>query len=72
MKSRVELQKARKFGDWNQSKSGVNLKKNESLMVNRGQIEQIRNQWLIWKKALKLEESNQSFQGCNYIKLEVS
>jgi hypothetical protein len=38
------VQKTRKFGDLNQSKLGVNLKKIKSLMVDRGQIEQIKNQ----------------------------
>jgi hypothetical protein len=50
------MEKACKFGDWNHSKSGVNLKEIESLMVDRGQTEQIKNQGPIWKIY-----SNQSF-----------
>jgi ribosomal protein L19E len=41
---------ARKFGNWYQSKSGVNLKDIESLMVDVGQIDKIENQGPILKR----------------------
>jgi len=51
-----------KFGDQNQSKSGVNLKEIKSLMVDRGQIEQIRNKDQC-KKDIQVREVKSRFLG---------
>jgi len=56
------VQKMCKFGDQNQSKSGVNLKEIKSLLVDRGQIEQIRNKDQC-KKDVQVREVKSRFLG---------
>ena len=56
------MQKMYKFGDQNHSKSGVNLKEIKSLMVDKGQIEQIRNKDQC-KKDIQVREVKSRFLG---------
>jgi len=56
------VQKMCKFGDQNHSKSGVNLKEIKSLMVDKGQIEQIRNKDQC-KKDIQVREVKSRFLG---------
>jgi hypothetical protein len=63
------VQKICKFGDRNQSKSGVNLKEIESLMVDMGQIEQIRNQGPM-KKNAQVREVKSRFLGVRLQKIK--
>lgn len=63
------MQKMCTFGDRNQSKSGVNLKEIESLMVDMGQIEQIRNQGPM-KKNAQVREVKSRFLGVRLQKIK--
>jgi hypothetical protein len=65
------MQYAHKFRDWNQSKSGVNLKEIKSLMIDRVKLNKLKTKDQFEKKNVQIRGVKSKFLGVWLCKLRI-